>query len=231
MINPGENVTLTDEAYSKIKQMMFQHKIMPSQKLIYKDLAELLSMSQTPIINALNRLEEQGFLVSTAFRGFYVKPIDIDELMEQFAIREALESHIVEQVIKKASDKDLKNLKEKMRLHAEYKPDHYDNKKLVVDADVHIQMATINGNNAMTKILAMAFEHIILRYPPESRNPLRLITAIEEHQKLFKLISSRNVPENVEFIKSHIRNGRDFLVKSMSEEKQRDTIEYFEIKM
>jgi DNA-binding GntR family transcriptional regulator len=92
-------------------------------------------------------------------------------------------------------------------------------------------MATIDGNNAMTKILAMAFEHIILRYPPESRNPLRLITAIEEHQKLFKLISSRNVPENVEFIKSHIRNGRDFLVKSMSEEKQRDTIEYFEIKM
>ena len=231
MINPGENVTLTDEAYSKIKQMMFQRKIMPSQKLIYKDLAELLSMSQTPIINALNRLEEQGFLVSTAFRGFYVKPIDIDELMEQFAIREALESHIVEQVIKKASDKDLKNLKEKMRLHAEYKPDHYDNKKLVVDADVHIQMATINGNNAMTKILAMAFEHIILRYPPESRNPLRLITAIEEHQKLFKLISSRNVPESVEFIKSHIRNGRDFLTSSMSKEKQSDTIEYFEIKM
>jgi DNA-binding GntR family transcriptional regulator len=227
MIKPSGNMTLTNEAYSKIKQLMFQRKIMPAQKLIYKDLAEMLNMSQTPIINALNRLEEQGFLESAAFRGFYVKPISIVETLEQFSIREALEIHIVEQVIEKATDEDFKKLEEKMRIHSEYKPERYDNRKLVLDADVHLQLAAINGNNALARILAMTFEHIILRYPPESRDPLRINAAINEHQKLFALLTGRNITESIEFMKIHIRNGRDFLVRGLTEKNDEEAIEFF----
>jgi len=39
--------------------MIFQQKIGPGQKLIYRDLSEKLDMSKTPIMYALSRLEHE----------------------------------------------------------------------------------------------------------------------------------------------------------------------------
>lgn len=59
-----ESKTLIEEAYNKIKQMIFQQTLVSGQRLIYQDLSKILNMSRTPIINALNRLEQEGFAVS-----------------------------------------------------------------------------------------------------------------------------------------------------------------------
>ena len=96
------NKTLIEYAYQKIKQMIFQQKVIPGQRLVYSDLCKLFNMSRTPIINALTRLEQEGFLVSEAFRGFQVKPIDLQELWDLFGVREALESYAIEKAIERA---------------------------------------------------------------------------------------------------------------------------------
>ncbi|MBW2031950.1 MAG: GntR family transcriptional regulator [Deltaproteobacteria bacterium] len=76
--NHGQSITLIDEAYRKLKEMIFRQNVIPGQRLIAKDLSEMLKMSRTPIINALYLLEREGFIVSVPFRGFYVKPVDIN---------------------------------------------------------------------------------------------------------------------------------------------------------
>jgi DNA-binding GntR family transcriptional regulator len=60
--NPNSSTTLIEEAYRKIKQMIFEQKLVPGQRLVNKDLGQLLNMSRTPIINALNRLVQDGFV-------------------------------------------------------------------------------------------------------------------------------------------------------------------------
>lgn len=220
MLRIPETKTMTDEAYSKIKQMLYQGKLTPSQRLVYKDLANILQMSQTPIISALNRLEEQGFLVATAYRGFYVRPIDVDETRQLFELRIALESYIVEQAIIIMTDDNLKKLEEKIRIHSEYRPHHYDARKLFVDADVHLELANFIDNNEIYKTLARSFEHIILRYPAGLHGPERISAAIDEHLELLKIISSRNIQQSVEFLRSHIRKGRDFLIDGIKKREQ-----------
>ncbi|MBW1766053.1 MAG: GntR family transcriptional regulator [Deltaproteobacteria bacterium] len=69
------SMTLINEAYRKLKEMIFRQNVIPGQRLIAKDLSEILKMSRTPIINALYLLEREGFIVSVPFRGFYVKPV------------------------------------------------------------------------------------------------------------------------------------------------------------
>ncbi|MBW1774504.1 MAG: GntR family transcriptional regulator [Deltaproteobacteria bacterium] len=98
MANNNKTKTLIEDAYRRIKGMIFEQRLVPGQKLVYQDLVNLLNMSQTPIINALNRLEQEGFVASETFRGFYVKPIDLDEVWENFGVREALEVYAVKQV-------------------------------------------------------------------------------------------------------------------------------------
>lgn len=208
--------TMTDEAYEKIKQMMFQRKIRPSQRLVYKDLADMLGMSLTPIINALNRLEEQEFLISNAFRGYYVRTIDEKEIQELFEAREALESYIIEQVIIKMKGSDLRILKDKVRIHGDYRPDTYNNKRLILDAHVHIQFAQIVKNELLEKMLTRVFEHLYLGYPPEIQKPERIMAANAEHKELLKRIVERDIPGSVELIRKHVQNGRDFLIESIS---------------
>ena len=133
--------------------MIFQQKVIPGQRLVYSDLCKLFNMSRTPIINALTRLEQEGFLVSEAFRGFQVKPLDLQELWDLFGVREALESYAVEKAIERAELTDFEILEEKLRNHKHYQPESYTPKKFMVDAEFHVQIAAMTKNKALEKML------------------------------------------------------------------------------
>ena len=49
----GKAVGHTRKAYLGIRNLMLHNELAPGQKIAYRDLAERLGMSQTPIIQAL----------------------------------------------------------------------------------------------------------------------------------------------------------------------------------
>ena len=152
-----------DEAYRSIKRLMLQQKLHPGQKLLYRELIQLLGMSKTPIVNALNRLEQEGFVTAEPNVGYAVKPIDEKEIYDSFEVREALEVKAVRQAIKKGTQKQMAVLEKKLRLFEQYIPARYDKKKLMLDCDLHLQIAEMAGNQVLKYLLRRNFEHIILR--------------------------------------------------------------------
>jgi len=74
-----DSKNLMEKAYWQIKNMIFQQKIAPGQKLIYRDLSKRLDMSKTPIMHALGRLEQEGFVELMPNLGYSVKEMDIQE--------------------------------------------------------------------------------------------------------------------------------------------------------
>ena len=54
------NTSKEMQAYLGIKNLIFERVINPGQKVIYRDLEEMLGMSKTPIINAFARLEQES---------------------------------------------------------------------------------------------------------------------------------------------------------------------------
>ncbi|MBW2066805.1 MAG: GntR family transcriptional regulator, partial [Deltaproteobacteria bacterium] len=142
--NNGRSITLIDEAYRKLKEMIFRQNVIPGQRLIAKDLSEMLKMSRTPIINALYLLEREGFIVSVPFRGFYVKPVDIKETIELFEVREALEVQSVQLAIKRMESGDIEKLEEIAAKHRDYMPPYYDRQKVALGTYFHIQIAKMS---------------------------------------------------------------------------------------
>ena len=206
------------EAYQKIKQMIFDRQLVPGQKLIYQDLAKKLEMSQTPIINALNRLEQEGFVASEVFRGFYVKPIDVNEVWDNFGVREAFEMHAIRQAIQSATPEGLARLEEVMNLHADYLPDHYNRKKLQLDSEFHLQIAQMANNRVMKYLLKRNFEHLLLRTRLEKYNVERMAAAAKEHQRLFKRIKNKDILGAQELVQRHIWNSRDRVLHYLAQE-------------
>ena len=151
----NKEMPLIEWAYLKLKEMIFQQTVVSGQKLIYKDLCETLDISRTPIINALTRLEQEGYVKSESFRGFYVKPIDAKEIEDKFGVREALEVYAIGIAIPKVNNDDLEILERMTEDHRNYNPAAYDKKKLYQDSCIHLQIAKITGNENLFKILKM----------------------------------------------------------------------------
>ena len=208
----GGGKPLLEWAYSKIKEMIFQQKLAPGQRLIYKDLCQVLNISRTPIINALTKLEQEGYVKSESFRGFYVKPIDIQEISDHFGIREALEVYSVEQAIKNVKPGDLEELKDRIEQHHNYMPPFYDKNKLFLDAAVHIKIAEMTGNQGLVQLLTQNLEHVYLRLAMNNQKPNRMAPASKEHFGILKLMEAKDQAGGVALMREHIQKGRDHVI-------------------
>lgn len=217
MTKKNESNTLTEEAFRKIKQLISNQELIPGQKLIYDDLAKKLMMSRTPIINALNRLEELGLLVSESHRGFTVKPMDANEAWETFDMREAIETYAVELAISKANGSDLKSLEEKMLAYEKYQPSYYDRKKIFLDAAFHMEIAQLTRNSVLKWHLKLNLQHLYLRANLNNYDLNRVKKVATEHQQLFQKIETKDVLGAVDLIKNHLRKDKKYSIACLSE--------------
>ncbi|MDE1950402.1 MAG: GntR family transcriptional regulator, partial [Burkholderiales bacterium] len=85
--------TLGDRAYRQLKQMVFDFKLMPGDRCSESELAERLALSRTPLRQALQRLEREGFLQVLPKVGWQVAPLDFDIFDELYDLRILIEGH------------------------------------------------------------------------------------------------------------------------------------------
>lgn len=223
--NTNGQKTLIEDAYRKIKQLIYQQQLIPGQRLVYDDLAKMLEMSRTPIINALNRLEQQGLVVSESYRGFYVKLMDVQEAWDAFGIREALETYAVKQAIEHTTPADFAELEKKLIAHEAYTPNYYDRKKIFLDAQFHLQIAQMTGNRILKWHLKTNMEHVYLRADLSNYDMQRMAISPQQHRELVTRMKNKDTIGSIEIIRKHIQEGRDCTIACLSK-KQIENEEY-----
>jgi DNA-binding GntR family transcriptional regulator len=93
-VNPGGPgyVSKTDLVAALIREQVITGELAAGQQLRQRDLAQRFGVSQTPVREAMRRLESEGLLVCDTHRGFTVVAPDDGRIEENFQIRAALES-------------------------------------------------------------------------------------------------------------------------------------------
>jgi len=197
-----------DRAYKAIKEMIFTYQLVPGQKVTYQQLAEKLKMSKTPIINALNQLAKEEFVLSLPNRGYFISELSIEEVAEMFKIREALEMLVVEESIRNQDPQMLKEIEKAMMAHRQYKFDIMTRRRLALDATFHLKIAKMSGNKNLVRLLKHVFEHIYLRHRSEGISPKRLVEAPREHQKIIEAIKQKNMKRAKGLVRKHVMTGK-----------------------
>ena len=196
-----------EEACEAIKELIFSNRLVPGQKIIYRDLEEKLGMSKTPIINGLIKLEEEGLMVSKKNRGFYVKEENIEEARQIFEVREKLEEIAIDFALKNFRDCDLEVLEQKMVSYKNYSPQIYDRKRLALDTDFHMQIAEMGGNQYFGELIGRFYENIYFRLNLICLSP-RIEQFGKEHEQLFNAIKAKNAKEAKRIVRFHTRAGK-----------------------
>ena len=90
-VTPGY-VSKTDLVVALIRELIITGQLAAGEQLRQRDLAQRFGVSQTPVREAMRRLESEGLLVCDTHRGFTVMAPDDGPIAENFQIRAALES-------------------------------------------------------------------------------------------------------------------------------------------
>src|SRR6202050_2654924 len=83
--------TMTDAVYEQLRTAIVELRIPPGEPLREADIAQGLSVSKTPVREALGRLEQDGLVRLNSFRSAVVTAYTARDLQEIYELREIIE--------------------------------------------------------------------------------------------------------------------------------------------
>jgi DNA-binding GntR family transcriptional regulator len=212
--------SLSDRAYHHIKRMLLVNELVAGQKIRYRDIAKKLSVSQTPVILALTRLENEGLVRSEANKGFRVPELDLEEARELYVVRAVIEARLVKDTAKTISDEQIEKFEGLMAEHQAIRRESYCRERLWCDARLHLALASFNGNRVAYKMLREIFDRLYLRYRPERLSSLRLQEAEEEHNKILAALKKRDARKASSLLEVHINHGQVRMLEGIKHDRE-----------
>ncbi|GAA5201333.1 hypothetical protein GCM10023322_81120 [Rugosimonospora acidiphila] len=91
--------------------MILDGELAPGDVLDQEALAAMLSLSTTPVREALRRLESERLIVSRAHRSTEVAPLSFETLEQTYAVRIVLDSMAVELAAVNATEEQIKEMR------------------------------------------------------------------------------------------------------------------------
>ncbi|WP_312641067.1 GntR family transcriptional regulator [Hydrogenoanaerobacterium sp.] len=206
-------VSLLEWAYNEIKQQLFIGKLQPGEKIIVGQLAESLSISPTPVKEALNRLVAEGLMITLPRRGFMVKQLTMKEIhdimncrimLEVFAVKQAVHNFPKHPEIKKNMLDVLKKL-ENIQTH-----DYVEATQL--EQVYHGAFIQLTENQKLIELYNMLFGVGFAFYVYSSSNhPMeRHRIALNEHKLMYEYLEKGNSDALEKLLRTHLEKTMEF---------------------
>jgi len=206
-VSTPEPLTLADQAYAQIKKMIFEFALMPGDRFSENELAQSVAVSRTPLRQALQRLEREGFLRVMPKIGWQVAPLDFDVFDELYDLRVLIEGHAARQLATAELRPGLAALAEVWLVPvAERLVDSAEVGKL--DEQFHAQLVAAGGNREMVRVHHEITERIRIIRRLDFTKPARVEATYDEHARILRAITRRRADDAVSLIKAHVEQSK-----------------------
>ena len=205
----SERRTMTDAVYDQLKTAIVELRIPPGEPLREADIAQGLSVSKTPVREALARLEQDGLVELYSFRSAVVTDYTARDLQEIYELREIIEVAAARSAAESMSERGLADLgriaSECVRLSdAGGGPELV---RLISEFDTVLFEEV--QNRRIRAILANLTAHLTRIGLLTAGIPGRNAASVREHAQIYKAIERRDSEAAERFMRQHIRSVRD----------------------
>ena len=94
-----------------LRQAILDFKLKPGQRLVERELIERLGVSRTTVREALRELTSEGLVTVVPQKGAVVATPSLDDAIDLYDVRAALESLVVQRFVERASDSQVERLR------------------------------------------------------------------------------------------------------------------------
>jgi DNA-binding GntR family transcriptional regulator len=221
---------LGEWAYHEIKELILNNELKPGQNLAIGSLAERLSLSQTPIREALGRLQAEGLIVHTAHKKPRVSEITLEDLIQTYDARKLIEPQLVVILIRSISDDKLleqavSQLEAEVRKFIVEELDELNFESyLKIDKQLNeliiqpVQNTLIGDLQLIINERSLRFRSYAERFlkgETNVNNMMRLVSV--EHLKIISAILQKNVTDAKAFTLTHLENGKQRAIESIKQ--------------
>ena len=144
---------LSTLVYQRIKNDIFDFKLMPGERFTESEIAQAYDVSRTPIRQALYRLQQEGY-VEVSFRsGWQVRPLNFRYYEELYDVRIVLEKDAIDTLTQQGCEQSSELQKLKAIWMVEQQDYLKDLKQLSqLDEDFHCALVRSAGNHEIARI-------------------------------------------------------------------------------
>jgi len=149
---------LPDRLYAVLKHRILTCAMRPGERITEKDVCTEMSVSRTPLREALNRLALEGLVVLTPYRGYVVAPVTVRSFQELCEVRRVLEPGAAALAARRATPEMLKALRAEAGLtYTPGQPDTYE-AYLRANSRFHQTLVRCTGNSLLETMVASALD-------------------------------------------------------------------------
>ncbi|WP_180356067.1 GntR family transcriptional regulator [Aliirhizobium smilacinae] len=194
----------SERAYNAIRKLLVEFQLKPEERINEMRLAKSLSISRTPIREALNRLASEGFVSLTPNRGFFVRSLSTEGLIDLYELRSIIECAAFRLMCERASDDEIDSLRSYWAGLVEGYRDQPPDDILAEDERFHVLIAELSGNPEIVNQLQAINARIrfIRRIQIEHRSHDKDLVAA--HSAIVDAAIKRDAEGGTELLRKHI---------------------------
>ncbi len=207
-----EPVTIADRLFLDLRRAILQGEMPAGKKISEPELANIYGVSRGSLREAISKLENCNLVTRKPNIGARIVSFSIDQLLEIYQIREAMEGMAARLAAKNMTETELHHLKSLVERHKETiaHPVSPPKTEFKQDADLDFHFCIIQGSKN-SRLLTMLCQDLydLVRFYRFRLNPSFSPTAMQEHELIVQALERRDGEMAELLMRHHVRASRD----------------------
>lgn len=211
-------VSLKRQVIDTLRSAIFDRRFAPGDRLVERELCEMLDVSRTLLREALSQLEAEGVVQIIPHRGPIVAVYTAEDAKAIYEMRAALEEMAGRYFVERATDKESKALEiafDEMRqkYSVELGSDY-----LSVKAKFYAALTAGAHNPVLVEMLRLIHGRVSMLRATTLTQPGRLAASLEELSNIVKAIKARDAEAAGRACRLHVENAGAIAAILLAEE-------------
>lgn len=203
--------SLHDEVAAQLRERIFAGELPPGTFLDEVRLAQEMSISRTPLREALKVLTAEGLVRHEPRRGCFVNEVTEQDLDEIFPVIGLLEGRCAYEAAQHASDTDLEALDVLHQKLAKHARARRINEYYEANFAIHEAIIRLADNRWLASVIADLRKILRLARLQQLHAPGRLDQSLSEHLAVFAALKARDADGAEAAMRTHLQRQREAL--------------------
>jgi DNA-binding GntR family transcriptional regulator len=214
---PIRHTTIKEQVYETLKQGILSGAFQPGEWLQEAKIAKSLSVSRSPVREALQQLLGDGLAVNVPNKGVYVKKITTKDMQDIFEVRMCFETIGIQKSAQNLTDE----IREELRGIRENLLEHYEtgDKESYIneDARLHKVLIKLSGNQLIMDLSVRMYTMEHLSRTTSLYSEERFRQSVEEHIGVIDSILAGDIEKALAYNSRHLNLAREESLRQVDE--------------
>ena len=206
--------------YEEIRERIISIHMPPDTTIVRSELATMFNVSQSPVREAITRLERDGLVISYPQSRTVVTKIDANRIRDEHFLRTAVECEVVRQLAINGDPKIITKAKGFVKMQGAL-VDDIEQVGLFKQLDEAFHDALFAGVNQLelSAHLASRCGHLGRARSLDLPRVGKMSSVLEDHQAIINAIEEKNVEKSIQMMREHLSGTMERLPQIIDENK------------